>query len=102
METWIANLWKPLNVALAEVNDRDSAYLKKRCLEWQRATCLISAKINPDFKLSSSSSSSSAMIVNEIMMYAEVAFPVFLAILAAIASYACLQWSAKIPFSLNE
>ena len=96
METWIANLWKPLNMVLAELNDRDSAYVKKRCLEWQRATCVISAKINPDFKLSSSSS---AAIVNEIMMYAEVAFPVFLAILAAIASYACLQWSAKIPFS---
>lgn len=101
IEAWIANLWKPLSEALQAIDDDynndNEESVQERLLEWQTGTCQICAKINPDFKLPSASSSATA---NRIMMYLALALPLFMAIVAALVSYVLMRSSEHIPSSI--
>jgi sulfite reductase alpha subunit-like flavoprotein len=102
IETWISNLWKPLKEALQAVDEsnnknNNNEITEERILEWQTGTCQICAKINPDFKLPSSSSSA---YVNRLMMFLTVGLPLIIAVLAALISYALMRSSEHIPSSL--
>jgi sulfite reductase alpha subunit-like flavoprotein len=59
VDKWIADLWKPLNMALAS---KEAAISEERLLEIQQDTNNISEKINPDFKSLDDSSTAAPLL----------------------------------------
>jgi hypothetical protein len=93
IEQWIAHLWEPLRESLKLLEERQNdsndtisnGVSEERMLQWQSETCQICAKINPDFKLTTSSTKSTTKW--NFMLYLALA----MAIVAALASFLLSQ-----------